>query len=505
VLVRAEARGLRIMALNDAARRAGAHAGQPLADARAACPGLIAEQSDDEADEDLHGRLAAWALRWTPIVARDGSGLMLDITGCAHLFGGEARLLADLRRRFCAIGFGTEAAVAPTPAAARALAGFGPRDAILEDHAGVVRALGPLPVEALGLDGGCVLLLRRLGLKTIGDLAAVPRISLERRFRSADAAFSVRLALDRLNGDASEPLDAVRPAEPHRFVRTLAEPLIDHAGVAMALDDLLVAARHRLEAEGCGARLFTLTAFHADGGVSTASVRLSEPARDDLRIARLFRPRLPEIDCGHGIDGFVLAAGGVAPLVAGQPSMQRAMRSSTQSSMEPEDAGGVAEALCCDGLAPLIDTLSNRLGARGVFALEPVAGHWPERAQRPVAAIRVQGGGPAAAWREAFAAQPGRAARPFRLFDRAEPVDVVAEVPDGPPMRFVWRRVSRRIVHAAGPERIAPEWWRADAQGVAVRDYFAVEDEDGRRFWLYRAGPYGGAEPPRWFVHGVFS
>ena len=481
-----EPRGIRITAVNAAAHKAGAYAGQALNDARANCPHVVTENADSEADQAMLFRLANAAMRYSPIVALDGDhGLLLDITGCAQLFGGEEALLIDCQNRLAAIGFSASLGLAPTPLAARALARFGSGSDILED--GAINALDAFPVEALGLDATRNLLLKRLGLKRIGDVKSIPRAALERRFRSKEEAFSVRLALDRLSGDVTEAVNAIHPPEPYRFSLNLAEPLLDPVGVGMALDQLLVKAHHRLEIDGFGARAFHLTAFRADGGTSQISVKLSEPARDVARIARLFSPHLPEIDCGHGVDAFVLAARFVEPVTATQASI----------------AGPDEAAHFCDGLAPLIDTLTNRLGPGHVFAFAPRESHVPERAQRRVAAISASN--LAEDWSAWAEARTGSAPRPFRLFERAEPVDVMASVPDGPPVRFTWRRVTHKIIRATGPERIAPEWWRAGAEGIAVRDYYAVENEAGRRFWLYRAGAYDAAEPPRWYVHGVFA
>ena len=486
-----EPRGIRITAVNAAAHKAGAYASQALNDARAACPHLTAENADVEADRAMLLRLANAAMRYTPIVALDGeAGLLLDITGSAHLFGGEERLVKDCQRRLSEVGFSAALGLAPTPLAARALARFGSGSDILDAdilEGGAVTALDAFPVEALGLNSERNLLLKRLGLKRIGDVRALPRAALERRFRSKQEALSVRLALDRLSGDVTEAIKAIHPPEPYRFSLNLAEPLIEHTGVGIALDQLLVKAYHRLETDGLGARVFHLTAFRADGGTSQVSIKLSEPARDVARIARLFTPHLPEIDCGHGVDAFVLAARFVEPLTATQATMTA-------------DAGGTH---FCDGLAPLIDTLTNRLGPGHVFALSPRESHVPERAQRRV--LPMAGSNLAEDWSAWAETRSGTAPRPFRLFERAELIDVMASVPDGPPVRFIWRRVTHKITRATGPERVAPEWWRAGAEGVAVRDYYAVEDEAGRRFWLYRAGAYDAAETPRWYVHGVFA
>ncbi len=485
-MVAHEPRGIRITAVNAAAGKVGAFVGQALNDARAACPGLRTEDADGEADHAMLLKLANAAMRYTPIVALDGdAGLLLDITGCAHLFGGEESLMKDCQRRLAAIGFSVSLGLAPTPLAARALARFGSGADILEDDA--LHALDAFPVEALGLDGTRNLLLKRLGLKRIGDLKALPRAALERRFRSKQEAFSVRLVLDRLSGNVAEAIKAIHPPEPYRFALNLAEPLIDHIGVGVALNQLLVSGHHRLERDGLGARAFHLTAFRADGGTSAIHIKLSEPARDVARIARLFAPHLPEIDCGHGVDAFVLAARFVEPVTHMQSSI-----------VSCEDGTHF-----CDGLAPLIDTLTNRLPAGSVFALGPRHSHVPERAQQRVSsAASVNLAEDWAVWAET---QKGVAPRPFRLFERAEPAEVMASVPDGPPVRFVWRRVTHKIIRATGPERIAPEWWRAGSEGIAVRDYYAVENEHGRRFWLYRAGAYDCLEPPRWFVHGVFA
>jgi protein ImuB len=460
VLIAHEPRGIRIVAVNAAAHKAGAYAGQALNDARAACPHVIAENVDFEADQAMLLRLANAAMRYTPIVALDGdAGLLLDITGCAHLFGGEENLVKDCRRRLAAIGFSTSLGLAPTPLAARALARFGSGADILYNDA--ISALDAFPVEALGLDSERNLLLKRLGLKRIGDVKSLPRAALERRFRSKQEAFSVRLSIDRLSGDVTEAIKAIHPPEPYRFSLNLAEPLIDHIGVGVALNQLLV--------------------------ISSISIKLSEPARETARIARLFAPHLPEIDCGHGVDAFVLAARFVEPVTH------------TQSSMVSRENG----THFCDGLASLIDTLTNRLGPGHVFALAPRHSHVPERAQKRVSPMA--SGNLAEDWAIWAEAQQGAAPRPFRLFERAEPVEVMASVPDGPPVRFIWRRVTHKIIRATGPERIAPEWWRAGSEGVAVRDYYAVEDEAGRRFWLYRSGAYDAPEPPRWYVHGMFA
>lgn len=490
MLVEHGARGTRIAAANAAAFEAGAAIGQPLTDARAACPGLRVEQADGGADADLLEALARWAMRYSPIVAVDGTeGLMIDTTGCDHLFGGEAGLVADCLKRLSGAGLCVSAGLADTPGLAFALARHGRGDEIAGAD-GLARA-ARLPVAALRLSEERLLLLRRLGLKTVGAVAAIPRAALERRFRSREAADAVRLRLDQLAGDIREPLRPLYPPEPRRAAIAMREPVIDVAGIGFVLDELLVRLSGRLERAGEGARCFRLTAFRTDGGTSTLEVRLSRPGREAGAVARLFADRLQEIDCGFGIDGFLLAAGEAERIAAEQPTMVAGSNDAARAD-DPR--------IFCDAIAPLVDTLANRLGADAVHQWAPDETHIPERAARRVAV------GGACAWAQ-WAEKAGAVQRPFRLFDRPEPVEVTAEVPDGPPMQFTWRRVRRIVTRARGPERIAPEWWRADSHGLAVRDYFAVEDREGRQYWLYREGGYQAGETalPRWYVHGLFT
>ncbi|WP_277884153.1 Y-family DNA polymerase [Paroceanicella profunda] len=713
MLVERTGQGTRITAAAPEALRAGARPGQSLADARAACPGLRVLQAAPEADRALLEHLARRAQRHAPIVAMDGpDGLLLDTTGCAHLFGGEAALLADCLDGLARAGLTVRAGLAPTPALARALSGFGAgREIVLP--AEMAERIDRLPVEALRLAPERVVLLRRLGLTTVGRLRALPRVALERRFRSREAALSVRLRLDQITGAVDEPLAPLSPPPLYRVQQVLPEPVIDVSAASMVLDHLLLRLAGLLERDGRGARLLTLSAFRADGGMSEVRVRLARPARDAARIGRLFAGRLEEIDSGFGIDAFVLSASGVealdarqdsfvapppargrpdalpgmdgrtgvsgganpgrhagtgpgpavrvapAPGTGSDPMRRQGMPSGAGSSpvmgisdsprivsgpgrgsglargassgpgvgpaggaggpgsgaggagsgpgmglvtgtgagpgpeappgtaveagpgadrvsapercrgMPASSAGGPvmgrADSPCTvsdpgrgsglargagpgpgvgmtggagaaagpgrgaggagsgpgigkrdgAGLEPglpgamftLVDTLANRLGGRRVYQLAPVASHLPERAMRRVA-VGASGGGGAAV----RSADPGpwpEAAplRPLRLLPRPEPVEVTAALPDGPPLQFVWRRVRRVVLRAAGPERIAPEWWHPDARGTAVRDYYHVEDREGCQYWLCRALAPGGPAAGRgeWYLHGLFA
>lgn len=507
MLVEHGTRGTRITAVNGPAARAGAMIGQALKDARAIYPLLQVEQADPDADIKLLDRIAHWALRYSPIVMMDGNdGLLIDIEGCAHLFGGEARLIEDAITRLSRAGLTAHAALADTPGAAWALARFG-----AGAESGLISPIGEsaltarlLGTPALRLDDDVVLLLSRLGLKSIGQLQDLPRATLERRFRSREVARSVQWRLDQLDGTIREPLRPLRPPAPFRVTMPCPEPALDTAAISFALNELLLRLQYRLEEAGQGGRHFHFICFHADGGSSDIAVRLSRPDRQAGRIARLFADRLEQIDPGYGIDAFVLAADDVAPMELPQKSLTQ--RSDTTFERDDDER-----------LATLIDTLSNRLGTQNVTRLAPAASHLPERAWRNTAPV-VQGN--TVLWQDAHEAEPhamplNTAARPLRLFARPEAVDVIAEVPDGPPMRFTWRRVARAVIRARGPERVAPEWWvpgwKDNGQVSAqTRDYYEVEDREGRRYWLFRAGLYDDPpqdQPdwrPRWFVHGLF-
>ena len=452
VLVEHGVRGTRITATNAAARAAGAAIGQMLTDARAACPHLMVEQADAEADDDMLQRLALWCQRITPVTAIDTSaatdtperdfGLLLDTTGCDHLHGGEEAMVADLMRRFDGAGYTVQMALAPTPGAAHALAryGHGADNAATVEQA--LALLADAPVEALRLEMPRTILLRRLGLKTLGAVVRVPRQALERRFRAREDARSVQMRCDQLTGAIREPLTPLRPPAPWRVTMPCPEPALDGEAIRFALGDLLARLLTRMEQAGKGAQGWRLICFHADGGQSGTSIRLSRPSRDRSHILHLFNQRIDEIDPGYGIDGFLLEAVDDAAIAATQDNLITATRKADQ-----------ANATLAVELSGLVDRLTNRFGRDTVTRTAPAMSHIPERAWTMVAA------GSVVAWEEVAAQTVFRtAARPFRLFDRPEEAQVTAEVPDGPPLNFRWRRISRQIHRARGPERIAPEW-----------------------------------------------
>lgn len=494
-LIRRTARGAVIHALNPAARAAGLRRGQTQADALAMIPALACRPADPEADRHALEGLAVWAERWSPAVSLSASGdgldgICFDMTGAAHLFGGEAALPHRIGTRLAEAGITARVAVAPTIGAAWALARHGDpeRRTLSVDDDSLRDSLAGLPVEALRVGADIVAEARRFGLKRIGDLYPMPRAGLARRFREGDGIDLVR-RLDQALGFAAEALVPVRAAPRYRVWEAHAEPLTDMDGIVARLPGLATDLAAALDRDGQGARALTLSGFRTDGTVSGLSVRMSRPDRDPGVWLRLFRERgLERIDPGFGIDALMLSADLTEPVTARQTEM-------TGQAVEDRAAA----------LAPLIDRLSARLGEGRVLRPEPVDSWIPERAERLRPAL---GHVPSVT-------DPGDGRRrPILLLDPPEPIEALAELPDGAPARFTWRRVSRRVKRADGPERLSPEWWRPrpDGRQVRTRDYYCVEDDGGRRYWLFREGLYGreyaghdDERAPSWWMHGMFA
>jgi protein ImuB len=468
--------GQRIHAVTSAAALAGARAGMRLTDARALDPGLAAIPADLAGDERLVRRLARWASRWSPAVEVDGSdGLRIDATGTAHLFGGEERMVADIVARFASMGLTARAAIAPTALAAWALARFGGKATLVAPRVRTAAMLAPLPVAALGLPPEVTLVLERLGLKTIGCLAGIERRSLARRFREADNPLD---AIDRAIGRKAEPLTPLVHHSPPRAILRLVEPVADPAAAPQSLDLLLPDLVRQLEQRRLGVRRLVLAGYRVDGEVAAAFAACSLPTREPKHLKRLLIDKAASLDPGFGFDGFVLEAEWCEPLGAMQDGL----------------AGGPPPEI---EVARLVDRLSTKLGADAVTRPQPRASHLPERAS---------------GWRRALdkeapsQARPFTAPRPQRLLDRPEAIDVIYATPAGLPRRFVWRRGVHDVVRAEGPERIAPEWWR-ERSTARLRDYYRVEDGQGRRYWIYREGLFGDGRggDPVWYLHGLFG
>jgi len=463
-----------IHAVTRAAAERGARTGSRLTDARALDPALVALPADPAGDENLVERLARWAGRWSPLVEVDGANaLRLDVTGVAHLFGGERKLVADVQTRFAVAGLSTRVAMAPTAAAAWALAHYGNAAAVIcAKDTGA--KLADLPVAALRLPPEATRTLERLGLKTIGTLAGIERRSLARRFREADNPVD---ALDRALGRKPEPLTSVPTSRPPRALLKLEEPATHPEAPSQALERLILDLVQQLQRRHLGARRLALTGFRVDGSTAVASVATSIPSREPKHLHRLIADKAAALDPGFGFDAFALEASWAENLSSAQDSLV-------------EEPSGTHE------VARLVDRLSVKLGPDKVRRPQPHESHLPERAS---------GWRPALEKVEAIGTGPPPA-RPQRMLDRPEAIAVVYATPEGVPRRFVWRRSVHDIARVEGPERIAPEWWR-ERSTARLRDYYRVEDQAGRRYWIYREGMIGDGRGglPEWYIHGLFG
>ena len=473
--------GWHLAAVNARARSLGLQPGELLADARARVPALQTRTHAPEKDRAALIRLARRCTRFSPHVApwpeddagSGGAGLTFDIEGCAHLFGGEEKMMQAVTAGLAKLGIGAKLGMADTIGAAHALARFG---ANARARPGAQsEAIAPLPVEALRISPAMAAGLRHLGLKTVGALLPLPRAPLTARF---GAGLVERI--DQALGRMPESFSPLLPHAPYRAHTILAEPVFSQEHVLKLVHRLVCDLTPVLERDGKGARGLALTLFRVDGETAEMAIRLASASRDADHIVKLFALKLDalsdEYDSGFGFEAVrldVTEADGMA---------------ARQASLAPDLKRERAEKVSL-----LVDRLGSRLGMTHIARARPRDTHIPERAMTLEAAARTR----AADWEE------DAGPRPLFLLPAAEPADVTALLPEGPPLQFRWRGVRYAIALAEGPERVRPEWWRE--RGGKTRDYYTVEDEEGRRFWLYRDGPYGEAAPPKWFVHGVYA
>lgn len=468
---------LRLTAVDRKAAMLGLEPGMPLANARAMLPALKVVTADEPADRKLLAHIADWCDRFTPFVACEPPDmLLLDVTGAAHLFGGEKPMLDQIREKLSKQGFALRAAIAGTAAAARAFAHY--KDGAIVPPGAEEAAIAPLPIEALNLDAITTHAFRRAGLKTVGQVSARARNELTARF-GARMVF----ALDHALGKAEKPISPRIPLPDYMAEHRFAEPIVTEDVIRATLHSLAEILSSVLEQRGEGARRLEASFFRADGAVYRITIETSSALRAPNIIERLFREKLDALadplDPGFGYDLIRLGA-------------IRAERCAEQVIGFDADANEEKE------IRFLVDRLAARFGSNRILAFQPNDTHIPEAAFVAMPAQYAQN----AKW-ECDTKEAPR--RPLRLFARPEPVQAVAAVPEGPPLRFRWRRALHDVVLAEGPERIAMEWWRhQDLQ--ASRDYFRVEDSQGKRFWLYREGIYERETlAPRWFMHGMFA
>ena len=459
-----------ITAASRLAQAEGIYKGMIVADARTLMPALAVFDDKPGRDKRLLEGLANWCIRYTPVAAVDlPDGLILDVSGCAHLWGGERPYLREIITRLKNAGYDVRAAIADTIGSAWAVARFGQVSAIVECNEQAVMLL-PLPPAALRLSADILTRLQKFGLYRIGDFIHMPRSDLRRRFGE-----SLLCRLDQALGKEAEIIQPVEtPAEYQERLPCL-EPLVTAAGIEIALKRLLETICLRLRQEEKGLRTAVLKGFRVDGKMEQIEIGTNSSSHNTAHLFKLFEPKIASLAPGMGIELFVLEA----PQTEDLPAMQQSIWA---GSCGLEDTG----------LAELLDRLCNKMGGHCIHRYLPAAHYWPERSARPAAALTEKAG---IGWQ---VERP----RPAHLLPLPEPIEVTAPIPDYPPMLFRYKGNLHSIKKADGPERIEREWWLEEGPH---RDYYCVEDEAGRRYWIFRSGHYAADKPPSWFVHGFFA
>ncbi len=539
-----------LSALDPAALALGLTPGQPLAAARAQVPDLEIAGRAPEGERHRLAQIEAWCQRYTPWVSRDplgdgssgslafggGAGLYLDVTGCAHLCGGETALLEDLLGRLKRQGHAGRAGLAGTPGAAWALARFATdparpyqvlapaasagrerpaappdrpcRETSVGGRAGVragadpataAAALDPLPLAALRLKPEALRLLASLGVTRIAELRRLPAASLTARV-GRETLTRLRQAL----GSEEEPLSPKAPESLPWVRQAFAEPLLTPEAVAAVLERLLVALSVELERRGLGARRLEVVGHRVDASQVRLQVGTSRPSRDPAHLSRLAAPQRDLLDPGYGLEVLTLAATASEPLQATQLEAGHLGAGQFEAG-----AGRRCERGAAADLAALVDRLQSRLGPGSVVRPRARARHRPERAvahatpfaaevsprqtvRQTALAVRKEPEDQLEDWPET---QPPR---PLLLLPRPEPIAVMALLPDHPPRRIAWRRERLEVTRAEGPERLEPAWWDPAEAGQPARDYYRLETADGRRLWVYRA-------QQDWYLQGLFA
>ncbi|WP_169545662.1 Y-family DNA polymerase [Sneathiella aquimaris] len=478
---------VQITAVNETAEKMGVHPDMSLTDARALYPALETRQATPEDDLSALHRLTLWCLRYSPLVTlHPPDGFALDITGCAHLFGGEKAMFLEIENRLSDFGLTCKTGAADTIGAAWAAARYGRENQTLVQSGNHIAFLSPLPLGALRLPKAQIQRLNQLGLRKIGHLIRAPHAPLTSRFGP-----DLIRHLQQATGATPETFNPLSVPPTYTVRHPLVEPVQHLAAVEATIEILARQIEELLKARQEGARLLNVLIFRVDGHLETLSVQTSSLCQEADHITLLFREKIAilhdELDTGFGIDLICMSA----LKTEFMPDQQSSLSASTTTS--PVDVE--------TDLATLLDRFGNRLGFNRITRFIPFESYIPEKSVRscPVTTLSSQKKSPA--W------EPPHSPRPFLLFSPAEPITVIAEVPDGPPLQFKWRRLHHHITRAEGPERLAPEWWDVGnpLSGFKTRDYYRVENALGHRFWLYRDGLYERTDDrPRWYMQGLF-
>ncbi len=459
-----------VTAANASAQAKGIYTGMLLADARVIIPTIKVIKDKPELPGKLFFHLAEWCIRFTPFVSIDPlGGVILDVTGCSHLWGGDQPYLTEIVNRFKTIGYAVRIAMADTIGAAWAIARYGDEIFVVE-KVGQVKALLLLPPEALRLDIDTIERLHKLGLSQIKDFLSIPDYSLRRRFGSR--------FIQRLNqalGNEEEIIQPIYPVASYQERLPCLEPIVSRTGIEMALQQLLEALCSRLQREAKGLRIAFFKCFRIDGKTIVTDIGTNSPSNNVLHLFKLFEIKLSSIEPGLGIELFTLEAKNVEDHSPAQKKMWKLTRG-----LENNE------------LSELIDRLAVRIGAENIHRFLPDEHYWPERSIKKASSLKEQS---TTEWKI------GRP-RPIKILSPPEHIEVTAPIPDYPPMLFRYKGKLHKIIKADGPERIEQEWWLQQGEH---RDYYYVEDEEGKRYWVFRSGHYDAEKFCGWFIHGFFS
>jgi protein ImuB len=460
-----------ITASNIHAQQQGIDPGMVVADAKAILPSLKIIDDDPSLPEKLLKSIAKFCIRYTDAVTIDlPDGLILDVTGCAHLWGGEKNYITEINTRLTNRGYDVRATIADTIGAAWAIAHYGGTSPIIESGK-QMEAILPLPPSALRLEPEVTDRLYKLGLRKISQFINIPRAALRRRF-----GHHTILRIDQALGNEEETILPIIPIEPFRERLPCLEPIVTLTGITIALQRMLNAQRLTLNAKGMGVRKLVFSAYRVDGKVEKVEIGTNRATANPEHLFKLFEEKIQSIEPALGIELFMLDAIKTEKIFTRQEKLWNS-------------TGGIDD----PAIAELMDRLTNRFGSLPIIRYQPDEHHWPERSYKKMENLFSLDD--KAQW---TVDRP----RPITLLKTPEPIEVTAPIPDYPPMNFRYKNQLHKIKKADGPERIEPEWWIAEGRH---RDYYAVEDEAGGRYWIFRAGHYAQDRSPNWFIHGFFA
>jgi protein ImuB len=456
-----------IKAVSNIAQAKGIVTGMVVADCRALVPDLQVFDYNEQQPHIILNALAEWCIRYTPFVAIDGDNLILDVSGCTHLWKGEEAYLQNIHERFNNFGYHIRTAIADTIGCAWAVCHYGENAAIIAEGK-QEEALLSLPSSALRLDSSAFEKLEKLGLKTIHSFINMPRTALRRRFGQ-----SLLTRLDQALGAELEMMTPVKPLTPYEERLPSLEPIRTAPGIEIALKTLLELVCERLNKESKGLRKCEFRCYRLDGNIQKIEIGTGRPTRNAAHLFKLFEHKIAQIEPDLGIELFILEAPVIEELLSSQDALWT--------------IGSANET----AIAELIDKVGSKIGHTSIHRYLPAEHYWPERSVKEAQSLTEK---PDTAWRTE---QP----RPLHLFPKPEEIQVSVPMPDYPPLLFRYQGTVHTVKKADGPERIEQEWW---IQQGLYRDYYCVEDQNGARYWIFRAGDYNSGDP-KWFIHGFFA